>query len=456
MLSSMSLWHSTVRAALGVFVVAAVSSRAAPARADESGWFDAQPAPAGTASAPAPTPAPAPAEGPAPGSELPSLPPSPLLEPQAQTPAEPVEVDAGDRDPRALSDFRPALDPYGYWMQHPTYGTVWVPNRAVVGAGFAPYVTSGRWALDDHGEWIWVSDYPFGHVVFHYGRWVWVAGTGWAWIPGYRYAPAWVVWRVPVAGSAYIGWAPMGPDFIWYNGVAVSFWYGSPTPWVFCPSVHVFHRHVHHYIIRDRVVIHRAAAETRRYTPAVPRTQARPARMHYPSSPSLAAARVPAHAVPRERVRREPVVRESVPRLSARPGVGRTVAPSAGSRLRTEPPRTREAAPLRSPGAARPEPAPRLAPAPRVPPDRRLAPRQSEPAPRVQPERSAEPRRVEPRRVEPQPRVAPERRRMEPREIEPRRVEPRRIEPQRRIEPPRRSAPMRQLAPGAPLRQRRH
>src|SRR5690606_24537567 len=69
MLSSMSLWHSTVRAALGVFVVAAVSSRAAPARADESGWFDAQPAPAGTASAPAPTPAPAPAEGPAPGSE---------------------------------------------------------------------------------------------------------------------------------------------------------------------------------------------------------------------------------------------------------------------------------------------------------------------------------------------------------------------------------------------------
>src|SRR5439155_27197383 len=80
-----------------------------------------------------------------------------------------------DTDPSALSDFREPLAPYGAWVEDPSYGTVWVPDQAVVGADFAPYQTAGHWALDDNEEWIWVSDYDWGYVPFHYGRWVWVA-----------------------------------------------------------------------------------------------------------------------------------------------------------------------------------------------------------------------------------------------------------------------------------------
>src|SRR5512141_410402 len=124
----------------------------------------------------------------------------------APSSATPEPVDRADADPRALTTFRAQLDTHGTWVNDPTYGTVWVPNRAEVGADFAPYVTAGHWALDQDGDWIWVSDYPFGDVVFHYGRWVWVGGTGWVWVPGYAYAPAWVVWRTPVAGYDYVGW----------------------------------------------------------------------------------------------------------------------------------------------------------------------------------------------------------------------------------------------------------
>jgi len=103
------------------------------------------------------------------------------------------------------------LDPYGNWVEDEKYGTVWVPNRDAVGEDFAPYVSAGHWALTEDGDWSWQSDYPFGGVVFHYGRWVWVPGTGWAWVAGRRYANAWVSWRVPTDNYAYVGWAPMPP-----------------------------------------------------------------------------------------------------------------------------------------------------------------------------------------------------------------------------------------------------
>lgn len=262
----------------------------ASAAPDEAGWFDASQAPAAPAPAPPAT------------AQRPSLAPSPLLEQDApaSVPAETTETDA---DPRALSDFRPALDPYGFWVNHPTYGTVWVPNRALVGSDFAPYVSRGHWALDEWGRWVWVSDYPFGRVVFHYGRWVWMSDAGWGWVPGYRYAPAWVHWRVPAGSHAYVGWAPMGPDYLWFGGSAVSFWYGSPTPWVFCPSTHVFHRRLHNYVVRDRVLVTQIAGNTRRYAPAAPRAGATTRRLASVTSPPLALARVPAHAIPRERVR---------------------------------------------------------------------------------------------------------------------------------------------------------
>lgn len=276
---------------------------ATPAPAVPAAPANGAPSPATVAPSGAEPPAPAPAPAGTPGDALPSLPPSPLLE-QTPAPASQAETTAQDTDPRALTDFRPALDPYGTWVHDARYGLVWIPRRDVVGDGFAPYVTSGRWALDVNGEWIWVSDYPFGKVVFHYGRWVWTT-AGWAWIPGYRWAPAWVVWRVPTGPYAYLGWAPMPPTWGWFGGVAVSFSYGLPWHWVFCPSAYVFHHHVHYYVVRDHAFVRRLHASTARYVPARPRVSTR----RVLAGPPPRVARIPASAVPRERlpeVRRAP------------------------------------------------------------------------------------------------------------------------------------------------------
>ena len=191
-----------------------------------------------------------------------------------------------DADPSALEDFRPTLDPYGAWVDDPSYGMVWVPDPSSA-PGFAPYLTSGHWALTAGGDWIWVSDYPFGWVVFHYGRWVWIESLGWAWIPGRRYATAWVVWRVGDEGWDYVGWAPMPPTFIWLGGVAVVYRFGAPLPFVFCHSHHVFDRDVSGHIVATGV--RPIAGHTRRWH--VP-----PASTHI--GPPLGTAHVPASARP--------------------------------------------------------------------------------------------------------------------------------------------------------------
>ena len=61
-------------------------------------------------------------------------------------------------------------DPFGTWIADPTYGTVWIPAPNAVGPGFQPYVTNGHWTYGSDG-WTWVSDFPWGWVTFHYGRW---------------------------------------------------------------------------------------------------------------------------------------------------------------------------------------------------------------------------------------------------------------------------------------------
>jgi hypothetical protein len=248
---------------------------------------------------------------PAPREDTPEA--SAQVAPSAPKPA-PASVDPADADPRALSAFRSQLDSHGTWVNDPTYGTVWVPNRAEVGADFAPYVTAGHWALDQNGDWIWVSDYPFGNVVFHYGRWVWTDGSGWVWVPGYAYAPAWVVWRTPVAGYEYVGWAPAPPAWVWFGGVGVSLWIAPPLPYVFCPSAYVFYPRPYAYIVHDRWRAHEIARHTTRYY--VP-----PRAGHY--GPTPAAAHVPAHAVPVSRVTSRPMPSTPVRSPTSGPGVAR-------------------------------------------------------------------------------------------------------------------------------------
>lgn len=204
----------------------------------------------------------------------------------------PAPRDVADADPRALSEFRPTLDKYGDWVEDARYGLVWVPARRWVGDDFAPYLTRGHWALDTRGDWVWQSDYPFGGIVFHYGRWAWVVGLGWAWVPGYRYAPAWVSWRVPSHGGLYVGWAPIPPSYVWVGGAAVGVGFYVVTPWVFCPSHYVFSRHVHSHRVHDPSRMKEAARQTKPYHPQVG------ARGPSPNAAGVPKSRVPATRVP--------------------------------------------------------------------------------------------------------------------------------------------------------------
>ena len=220
---------------------------------------------------------------------------------------EPADSDAADTDPRALSDFRPLLSKYGDWIEDARYGLVWVPGRRWVGDDFAPYLTRGRWALDTAGEWVWVSDYAFGKVVFHYGRWVWVVGLGWAWVPGYRYAPAWVHWRVPLHDGLYVGWAPMPPSYVWVSGVAVGVGFYVGSPWVFCPSYYLFSPHVHHHHVHDPSRMKEAARQTKPYNPENGARGPSPAALGVPRS-RVPVSRLPAQprpATPVDALRRQ-------------------------------------------------------------------------------------------------------------------------------------------------------
>jgi hypothetical protein len=108
-------------------------------------------------------------------------------------------------DSASFQTFYDSLGSQGTWIQSSDYGYVWQPE--VTDPDWAPY-TEGHWVYTDDG-WTWVSDEPWGWATYHYGRWVNLDGTGWCWVPGYTWAPAWVSWRY---GGGYCGWAPLPPD----------------------------------------------------------------------------------------------------------------------------------------------------------------------------------------------------------------------------------------------------
>jgi len=169
-----------------------------------------------------------------------------------------------DADPSAIVTFRPVLEPYGVWYDDPYYGTVWVPDQTVVGAGFSPYLTNGHWAYTSEGYY-WASDYSWGWATFHYGRWVWLDGRGWVWIPGARYAPAWVEWRY---GSGYMGWGPAYPRYCWRGGAVV--WIDArPVPYVFAPTHSFFHPQPS-TVVAAPSTAPGLVASTQPYTPATP------------------------------------------------------------------------------------------------------------------------------------------------------------------------------------------
>jgi uncharacterized protein DUF6600 len=149
-----------------------------------------------------------------------------------------------------INTFHTYLDPYGKWINDPTYGTVWVYNEP----GFRPYYSNGHWVYTDDG-WTWVSDYQWGWAPFHYGRWTYVDNEGWIWVPGYEWAPAWVAWS---GGDDYYGWAPLSPGLsidIAFTSLPVNRWCFVPTRYIYSTSLRshfidpgrnedIYHHHV--------------------------------------------------------------------------------------------------------------------------------------------------------------------------------------------------------------------
>jgi hypothetical protein len=144
----------------------------------------------------------------APEAPLPETPKPETIPAAAAPPPEPVFSREFRVTTGLLEHFRSVLVQYGAWKTDPELGLVWVPNGDDVGRNFAPYVSNGHWAVTEQRHWVWVSDYPWGHITFHYGQWEWRADDGWVWVPGTTWAPAWVVWRLTPKGYDYTAWAP--------------------------------------------------------------------------------------------------------------------------------------------------------------------------------------------------------------------------------------------------------
>jgi len=106
----------------------------------------------------------------------------------------------------SLGYFASRLEPFGHWINHPVWGDVWQPDA---GRNFRPYFY-GYWEYTSDAGWLWVSNEPYGDIVYHYGRWIYDPALGWLWVPGYVWAPSWVVWR---QGEDYVGWLPMPPAY---------------------------------------------------------------------------------------------------------------------------------------------------------------------------------------------------------------------------------------------------
>lgn len=105
------------------------------------------------------------------------------------------------------------LQPHGVWVRHARYQYVFCPTG--VDTSWRPY-TEGRWLYVEGRGWYFASDEPFAWATYHYGRWFADRDLGWCWVPGTKWAPAWVSWR---RSENIIGWAPLPPE---EDGYAIS------------------------------------------------------------------------------------------------------------------------------------------------------------------------------------------------------------------------------------------
>jgi probable HAF family extracellular repeat protein len=136
----------------------------------------------------------------------------PLPQGQRQAhPPQPQSQDGGQEQPVSESNeedydvfYTRLSSDEGSWVEAGNYGYCFRPR---VSGDWRPY-RDGHWVWTDHG-WYWDSNERFGWATYHYGRWVNIGGTGWCWVPGNQWAPAWVSWR---ESDEHVGWAPLPPE----------------------------------------------------------------------------------------------------------------------------------------------------------------------------------------------------------------------------------------------------
>ncbi len=174
-----------------------------------------------TATSPSPNPPPVAAAPATPASYAPTpaaagpVPPGPAPAPAMMAPS-PAAPPAG-APPVSLDYFHAQLAPFGTWVEVPGYGLCWRPDSAIrANPDWRPYYDMGQWVQTDNGLF-WQSEYTWGDIPFHYGRWVLVPGRGWFWAPDLEWGPAWVFGRLAEAAGA-IGWAPWPVGAVFVGG----------------------------------------------------------------------------------------------------------------------------------------------------------------------------------------------------------------------------------------------
>lgn len=249
----------------------------------------------------------------------PTVPNAPVVDAVAAAPVQPVLVNQPVAVPTTYSYYYNTLSPYGSWVEVPDYGWCWRPSVAVVDPYWQPYCHRGHWVYTDCG-WYWHSDYSWGWMPFHYGRWYRHARVGWIWYPDSVWGPAWVTWR---SGGDACGWAPLPPAARWdahlgltFHGsrVAVGFDFGlrydcftfvsynrfcDPSPWRHAYPRHEVVRVYNHTTIINQYSSDNHGGHARVVNAGVPpshitrvtRQEIRPVPIHNVSSPQQASRR---------------------------------------------------------------------------------------------------------------------------------------------------------------------
>jgi hypothetical protein len=151
--------------------------------------------------------------------------------------------------PSDMRTYASTFDDNGDWRYDQSYGQVWYPR---VAADWRPYY-HGRWAAYPRYGWTWIGADRFAWPTHHYGRWGFSAGA-WFWIPGNRWAPAYVSWGY---APGYVSWCPLGFDnrpVIGINIFKGGGHYNSWRGWTSVSRGHFGRDYVHHRAVNwDRV-----------------------------------------------------------------------------------------------------------------------------------------------------------------------------------------------------------